>query len=501
MRPKFFWIVAILLFFVSLQASADFVLDEDDWGEISKTYHVDSILGRYGNSLPSWDYSALSIDVLDSIEQIYLSYKMLDRVALCQLLKGAKYYSMGDNKNAITCLKSIEQNFPSDSFDYGYLLYYLSRVLAVDNPQQSKYYAQRLHVWSNDNEHAYLLAMSNKLLMNLTDDIDSASHYRLEAIDYFSIFSDSLMIDKTNARFAIKFIEQLPIDSIEALIRPFYDRVGYARDADALATVYLINERADEAYPYIQKLAGVKGFEFQYYNNMAVYYSQKKDFEKALLSYDTSFHIYQQQAETILNEQIARVNGEYDKKLYDQQIQLQHYRNMLLSLIFVLVAIVAISLIIWLVRIVYRNRLKNRELKQEKAKLEEKNEVLEVQNEELVDTTKKQTQKLYAVSDICKNTYASIVLANPDMVKVISRSLHENLKETYPQLSNMDFTYMFLDFIGLNAKDICRILSVQEGTYYCRRSAIKKKLGTELNQDIDEIFNQFLTSSLFCAII
>lgn len=491
MRPKFFWIVAILLFFVSLQASADFVLDEDDWGEISKTYHVDSILGRYGNSLPSWDYSALSIDVLDSIEQIYLSYKMLDRVVLCQLLKGAKYYSMGDNKNAITCLKSIEQNFPSDSFDYGYLLYYLSRVLSVDNPQQSKYYAQRLHVWSNDNEHAYLLAMSNKLLMNLTDDIDSASHYRLEAIDYFSIFSDSLMIDKTNARFAIKFIEQLPIDSIEALIRPFYDRVGYARDADALATVYLINERADEAYPYIQKLAGVKGFEFQYYNNMAVYYSQKKDFEKALLSYDTSFHIYQQQAETILNEQIARVNGEYDKKLYDQQIQLQHYRNMLLSLIFVLVAIVAISLIIWLVRIVYRNRLKNRELKQEKAKLEEKNEVLEVQNEELVDTTKKQTQKLYAVSDICKNTYASIVLANPDMVKVISRSLYENLKETYPQLSNMDFTYMFLDFIGLNAKDICRILSVQEGTYYCRRSAIKKKLGTELNQDIDEIFNQF----------
>lgn len=491
MRPKFFWIVVILLFFVSLQASANFVLDEDDWGEISKTYHVDSILGRYGNSLPSWDYSALSIDVLDSIEQIYLSYKMLDRVALCQLLKGAKYYSMGDNKNAITCLKSIEQNFPSDSFDYGYLLYYLSRVLAVDNPQQSKYYAQRLHVWSNDNDHAYLLAMSNKLLMNLTDDIDSASHYRLEAIDYFSIFSDSLMIDKTNARFAIKFIEQLPIDSIEALIRPFYDRVGYARDADALATVYLINERADEAYPYIQKLAGVKGFEFQYYNNMAVYYSQKKDFEKALLSYDTSFHIYQQQAETILNEQIARVNGEYDKKLYDQQIQLQHYRNMLLSLIFVLVAIVAISLIIWLVRIVYRNRLKNRELKQEKAKLEEKNEVLEVQNEELVDTTKKQTQKLYAVSDICKNTYASIVLANPDMVKVISRSLHENLKETYPQLSNMDFTYMFLDFIGLNAKDICRILSVQEGTYYCRRSAIKKKLGTELNQDIDEIFNQF----------
>ncbi|MBQ5926141.1 MAG: hypothetical protein IIX03_05440, partial [Paludibacteraceae bacterium] len=285
MRPKFFWILTILLFFVSPQASADFVLDVDDLGEIPKTYHVDSILGGYSNSLLSWDYSAVSIDVLDSIEQIYLSHKMSDRVAQCQLLKGVKYYSIGDDAQAICCLKAAEQNFPSGDFDYGYLLYYLSRVLAVDNPQQSKYYAQRLHDWSIDNEHTYLLAMSNKLLMNLTDDIDSALHYRFEAIDYFAIFFDSLMIDKTNARFAIKFIEQLPIDSVEALIRPFYDRVGYARDADALATIYLINERADDAYPYIQKLAGVKDFEFQYYNNMAVYYSQKKDFEKALLAY------------------------------------------------------------------------------------------------------------------------------------------------------------------------------------------------------------------------
>ena len=151
--------------------------------------------------------------------------------------------------------------------------------------------------------------------------------------------------------------------------------------------------------------------------------------------------------------------------------------------------IIGVVLIVWLVRIIVRHRRKNMELKQAK-------EILEEKNEELVDTTKKQTQKLYAVSDICKKTYASIVLTNPDMVKVISRSLYENLKETYPQLSNMDFTYMFLDFIGLNAKEICRILSVQEGTYYCRRSAIKKKLGPELDQDIDDLFNKFFLGSL-----
>jgi hypothetical protein len=297
------------------------------------------------------------------------------------------------------------------------------------------------------------------------------------------------MVEKTNARFAIKFINQLDADSAINMILPFYQRVGYVRDADALATVYLINERADDAYPYIQKLVGAKGFEFQYYNNMAVYYSQMGEFEKSLIVYDSAFHIYQQQAMQILDNQIARVNGEYDKKLYNQQIKLQHYRMMLLILVFILVAIIAIALIIWLVRVLRLNRLRNIELKQAKVELEEK-------NEGLVDMTKKQTQKLYAVSDICKNTYASIVLANPDMIKVISRSLFDSLKAEYPQLSNMDYTYMFLDFIGLSVKDICQMLNVQEGTYYCRRSAIKKKISTDSEQDIDELFNQFFLGKL-----
>ena len=129
------------------------------------------------------------------------------------------------------------------------------------------------------------------------------------------------------------------------------------------------------------------------------------------------------------------------------------------------------------------------QLKADKAKLDEL-------NVELVDTTNKQTRKLYAVSDICKNTYASVVLANPEMIKVISRSLRDNLSDEYPQLSNMDYTYMFLDFIGLSVKDICQILNVQEGTYYCRRSAIKKKISSDTEQDIDVLFNQFFLGKL-----
>ncbi len=445
---------------------------------------VDEQFNRFYTAMAEMEYADISISGVDSVKQFYLSQNISEVVAECRLIKGAKYYSEGDNVQALRCLKAAEQHLSSESFDVGYLFYYLSRVLSVDNPQQSKYYAQRLSAWSKDNEHPYLLAMSNKLLMNLSDNIDSASHYRLEAVANFVIFSDSLMVEKTNARFAIKFIEQLPLDSVVALIRPFYNRVGYARDADALATVYLLNQRAEEALPYIQKLAGAKGFEFQYYNNMAVYYSQLGEFEKSLLAYDSAFHIYQQQAETILAEQIARVNGEYDKKLYDQQLELQRYRTMFLVLIFVLLSVLSIALIVWLTRIVVHNRQKNLRLKAE-------NEKLEVANEVLVDTSKKQSQKLYAVSDICKQTYASIVMSNPETVKVISRTLYENLRDTYPHLSNMDFTYMFLDFIGLNAKDICRILSVQEGTYYCRRSAIKKKLSTDVEQDIDEIFSQF----------
>lgn len=470
--------IAIVLFFVACGHKQKVNIEQ-----------ADILLSSLYDKVVTMDYANISLSQVDSLIDVYASVDEDKREAISRLIKGAKLYSISDDSGAIDELKIAEQNIVDEDEMAGRLYYYLSRVLSVDNPHQSNYYAECLVAWSDSREDLHLLALGYKLLMNLEEDIDSATIYRNKAVANFELQGDTLMAEKTNARFAIKFIDHLDADLAINMILPFYNRVGYVRDADALATVYLVNNQVDSAYMYIEQLRNVKGFEFQYYNNMAVYYSQKGDFEKALVVYDSAFNIYQQQARQILDEQIALVNGEYDKKLYDQQIELQHYRTILLSLIFVLVAICAIALIIWLVRIIQRNRLKNMELKQAK-------EVLEAKNEELVDTTKKQTQKLYAVSDICKNTYASIVLANPDMVKVISRSLHENLKGTYPQLSNMDFTYMFLDFIGLNSKEICSILCVQEGTYYCRRSAIKKKLGTELNLDIDGLFSQFFLGDL-----
>lgn len=470
--------IAIVLFFVACGHKQKVNIEQ-----------ADILLSSLYDKVVTMDYANISLSQVDSLIDVYASVDEDKREAISRLIKGAKLYSISDDSSAIDELKIAEQNIVDEDEMAGRLYYYLSRVLSVDNPHQSNYYAECLVAWADSREDLHLLALGYKLLMNLEEDIDSATIYRNKAVANFELQGDTLMAEKTNARFAIKFIDHLDADLAINMILPFYNRVGYVRDADALATVYLVNNQVDSAYMYIEQLRNVKGFEFQYYNNMAVYYSQKGDFEKALVVYDSAFNIYQQQARQILDEQIALVNGEYDKKLYDQQIELQHYRTILLSLIFVLVAICAIALIIWLVRIIQRNRLKNMELKQAK-------EVLEAKNEELVDTTKKQTQKLYAVSDICKNTYASIVLANPDMVKVISRSLHENLKGTYPQLSNMDFTYMFLDFIGLNSKEICSILCVQEGTYYCRRSAIKKKLGTELNLDIDGLFSQFFLGDL-----
>ena len=470
--------IAIALFFVACSNKHKVNVEQ-----------ADVLLSSLYDKVVSMDYANISLSEVDSLIDVYALVGNDKQEAICRLIKGAKLYSINSDSEAIDELKIAEQNIVNEDEMAGRLYYYLSRVLAVDNPHQSNYYAECLVAWADSRNDSHLLGLGYKLLMNLETDIDSAFIYRNRAVENFVLQGDTLMVEKTNARFAIKFISQLEPDSAIDMILPFYKRVGYVRDADALATIYLVNGQVDSAYIYIEKLRGAKGFEFQYYNNMAVYYSQKDDFERALAVYDSAFSIYQQHAVQILDEQIARVNGEYDKKLYNQQIELQHYRTMLLALIFVLVAIGGIALIIWLVRIIRRNRIKHIELKHAK-------EELEVKNEELVDITKKQTQKLYAVSDVCKNTYASIVLANPDMVKVISRSLYENLKATYPQLSNMDFTYMFLDFIGLNSKDICRILCVQDGTYYCRRSAIKKKLGTELNLDIDGLFSRFFLGDL-----
>ena len=476
MRLKFFWILAILLFFTSCGHKNDIERANAQLGEL------------YGNML-DMDYSDVPIEQVDSLIDVFSVEGERRGESVCRLNKGAKLYGHNDCVGAIDELKYAEQYIDYEGVEFGRLCYYLSRILVVDNPHQSDYYAHRLVAWAEANEDVEMLAFGNKLLMNMTENLDSAIYYRNVAVRMFALGGDTLMCEKTNARFAIRFLEQLPADSIVELILPFYQRVGYVRDADALATIYLINERADEAMLYIQQLKGVKDFEFQYYNNLAVYYSLKGDFERSLAVYDSAFHIYQQQAMQIFEEQIARVNGEYDKKLYDQQMQLQRYRTTLLVLVFILLTILAVMLIVWLVRILLYHRRKNVQLKAEKVKLEEL-------NVELVDTTNKQTRKLYAVSDICKNTYASVVLANPEMIKVISRSLHDSLSAEYPQLSNMDYTYMFLDFIGLSVRDICQMLSVQEGTYYCRRSAIKKKISSDTEQDIDELLNQFFLGKL-----
>lgn len=476
MRLKFFWILIVLLLFVACGHKNDIERAEVQLGQL-----YDNILDM--------DYSDISIEQVDSLIDVFSVSGEHRSEAVCRLIKGAKLYSDNDGANAIDELKYAEQHITDEDIESGRLYYYLSRILVVDNPHQSDYYARRLVAWAGENEDVKMMAFGNKLLMNMAENLDSAIHYRNVAVRMFNLGGDTLMCEKTNARFAMKFMNQLNSDSAINMILPFYERVGYERDADALATIYLIDNKADLALPYIEKLKGEKDFEFQYYNNMAVYYSLKGEFEKSLAVYDSAFHIYQQQAMQILDEQIARVNGEYDKKMYDQQMQLQRYRTTLLVLIFILLSILAVMLIVWLVRILMQHRQKNMQLKTENAKLEE-------ENVELVETTNKQSRKLYAVSDICKNTYASVVLANPEMIKVISRSLHDSLKSEYPQLSNMDYIYMFLDFIGLSVKDICQMLNVQEGTYYCRRSAIKKKISSDTEQDIDELFNQFFLGKL-----
>ena len=377
MRLKFFWILAILLFFTSCGHKNDIERANAQLGEL------------YGNML-DMDYSDVPIEQVDSLIDVFSVEGERRGEAVCRLIKGAKLYGHNDCVGAIDELKYAEQYIDYEGVEFGRLCYYLSRILVVDNPHQSDYYAHRLVAWAEANEDVEMLAFGNKLLMNMTENLDSAIYYRNVAVRMFALGGDTLMCEKTNARFAIRFLEQLPADSIVELILPFYQRVGYVRDADALATIYLINERADEAMPYIQQLKGVKDFEFQYYNNLAVYYSLKGDFEHSLAVYDSAFHIYQQQAMQIFEEQIARVNGEYDKKLYDQQMQLQRYRTTLLVLVFILLTILAVMLIVWLVRILLYHRRKNVQLKAEKVKLEEL-------NVELVDTTNMQTRKLYAV--------------------------------------------------------------------------------------------------------
>ena len=171
----------------------------------------------YGNML-DMDYSDVPIEQVDSLIDVFSVEGERRGEAVCRLIKGAKLYGHNDCVGAIDELKYAERYIDYEGVEFGRLCYYLSRILVVDNPYQSDYYAHRLVAWAEANEDVEMLAFGNKLLMNMTENLDSAIYYRNVAVRMFALGGDTLMCEKTNARFAIRFLEQLPADSIVELI-------------------------------------------------------------------------------------------------------------------------------------------------------------------------------------------------------------------------------------------------------------------------------------------
>ena len=150
MRSKFFGILAILLFFVAC-------------GHRNDIERANVQLGQLYDNMLDMDYSDISIEQLDSLIDVFSSEGECRCEAVCRLIKGAKLYGHKDGSRAIEELKYAEQYIADEDIEAGRLYYYLSRILAVDNPHQSDYYARRLVVWADEYEDVEMLAFGNKL--------------------------------------------------------------------------------------------------------------------------------------------------------------------------------------------------------------------------------------------------------------------------------------------------------------------------------------------------
>ena len=148
--------IAIVLFFVACGHKQKVNIEQ-----------ADILLSSLYDKVVTMDYANISLSQVDSLIDVYASVDEDKREAISRLIKGAKLYSISDDSSAIDELKIAEQNIVDEDEMAGRLYYYLSRVLSVDNPHQSNYYAECLVAWADSREDLHLLALGYKLLMNL----------------------------------------------------------------------------------------------------------------------------------------------------------------------------------------------------------------------------------------------------------------------------------------------------------------------------------------------
>ncbi|UMB61760.1 tetratricopeptide repeat protein [Lutibacter sp. A80] len=264
-------------------------------------------------------------------------------------------------------------------------------------------------------------------------------------------------------------------------------------DYDALASLYFEEGNIAEAYHYL-KLSKEGNEEI---------FGGKSENNKHLLEIKDQYRLEKDRQQKLLNQQ--RIT----KLEHEDKIQ------MLQSIILVgcIIFIVLYGYIfIRYLRNKYKNEKRMLEEKQQ-LKIQKQNEILELKNKELTEAALRLIEKDEFISNLKKKLCNYTGELNTSIIKrmlksiqggpnsnwkefearftAINQSFYDKLNMQFPNLSQTDQKICALVKLNFPSKDMAKLLGISVESVHTSRYRLRKKLGLERNDNLEEFINKF----------
>ncbi|MEW4922889.1 tetratricopeptide repeat protein [Algibacter sp. 2305UL17-15] len=254
-------------------------------------------------------------------------------------------------------------------------------------------------------------------------------------------------------------------------------------------------------------------------------YKQKKEYKKAITFIEKAKALNDKIYSVQNNQHLFEIKDKYrieQERLEDlakqhriQQLEHEDKEWMLKSIILGVTILFLILFGYLLIRNI-RNKHKNEKLilqERQKQNLKRHREVLELKNKELTESALRLIEKDEFISSIKtrlanqKNNIDVNVIkrilksiqGNPNSnwsefearFTAINQSFYHQLKEKFPHLKQTDLKICALVKLNFASKDMAKLLGISVESVHTSRHRLRKKLGLERNDNLEEFINRF----------
>lgn len=378
--------------------------------------------------------------------------------ALSYFKKSLKYFKMANEP------KYEAYAYREISYMYTQLNYPIDTIIVYSN------IALKLSKEANDSVNYYSVLVRHGILMNKKGNYELSNNYILKG---FNRFPDKKGF---NATFLVyNYLSLREIDSAK-----YYLKIALQDTADVPYRIESLNAAA---------LMALRENDFK-----QAYSFQKKAYERAALTYQKS-----------IQAQLYRIDKQYnlsEKEKENAALQLENSNNEILIfvLLVVVMAVVAIALLI-------RARHKKIELEKELYKAEaenvritnaQKQAILRLKLTEKIANTLEYSKLNSSFLQMSKREEFNAQLAERsiltqgmwqqyiDEVNQLYDNRINDLKTQFEGLTQPDLIVIALICLKVSISDSIILLNMTKNTMYTRRKTIKKRLGLEVDVDLEQ---------------